>query len=238
MCYNYIFTSSCNINKPVFIHARHISRVKPAVFYDFVRRFRIFIVAEHNAWAMDNEFAHISLCNFPALLVYNLCFPVIARFPDGSHFMYILHAQMYTAGTYGFTQPIVGVIQMMWEMFFPALDQTGRNRLGSDVHQPPLLQQIMLHIHFPGIDGVQKILRPWHQKPHNGTLFLRDRPQNPLRFHAPQQHRLAARNQRTEPVHFRPGVIEGRNTEEYILPFLSVVVLLRLAGGAERLVIM
>ena len=125
---------------------------------------------------MDNKFSHIPLRHLCTLLVYDLCLPVVARLSDSPHLMYILHAKMHTARAYGFAQAIVCVILMMRKMLFPSLDQAGRNRLGPNVHQAPLLKQIMVHIHFAGVDGIQKILRPWHQKPDDGTLFLCNRP--------------------------------------------------------------
>ncbi len=134
---------------------------------------------------MNDQFAHITLGDLPALLVYDLCFPVIARLSNGSHFMYIFHAQMHTARPDGLAQPIIGIVLMVRKMLLPTLNQTGRHGLCPDMHQPPLLQQIMFHLHLAGVDGIQKILCPGHQQPHDGTFLLRHRPQDPLRLHAP-----------------------------------------------------
>ena len=62
-------------------------------------------------------------------------------------------------------------------------------------------------VNASGIDSIQKILRPRHQEPDNGTAFFCNCPQNPLRLNAPQQDSLGAGQQRTEPVHLGAGVV-------------------------------
>ena len=125
---------------------------------------------------------------------------------------------------------------MVREVFEPALDEAGRDRLRTDVHEPPLVEQIVLKIDAPGFDGVQNVLRPWNQQPDNGAFFLRDCPQDPFRLHAAQQHGLASGNQTSEPVHFRPRVIERRDAEEHVVLCLPMVMLLGHAGADKRLV--
>ena len=144
---------------------------------------------------------------------------------------------MDAAGPYGFAETVVCVVLVMGKMLFPALNQAGRNRLCPDMHQPPLFQQIVPHLHLAGVNRIQKVLCPGNQEPHNGTLFFRNRPENPLRLYAPENHRLAGGNQGAEPVHLGPGMVERRNTQKHILTGLSVMVLLRLAGRTKGSVI-
>ena len=44
------------------------------------------------------------------------------------------------------------------ETDYAAIYLTRRNGLRTDMHQSPLLQQIMFHIHFSAVNGIQKIL--------------------------------------------------------------------------------
>ena len=93
---------------------------------------------------------------------------------------------MDAAGADGFAQAVVGVVLMMREIFHPAVNQAGRHWLRADVHEPPLIQKIIVQIDPPGLDCIQQILRPGHEQPYNGTFFLGHRTQNPLRLYAAQ----------------------------------------------------
>ena len=143
---------------------------------------------------------------------------------------------MHTAGADGLAEAVVCVVFVVREVFEPALDEAGRDRLRADVHEPPLVEQIVIEIDAPGFNGVQDILRPWNQQPDDGAFFFCDCTKNPLRLYAAQQHGLAPGNEASEPVHFRPCMIEWRNTKKHVLFCLPVVMLLGYAGTDKCLV--
>ena len=95
----------------------------------------------------------------------------------------------------------------------------------------------MAQVDPPRFDGLQQILAPGHQQPYNGTLFLRHGAKYPLGFHAPQQHRLAGGNQAAKPVHFRAGMVQGRNAEEHVAAGLPMMMLFRHASADEGTVL-
>ena len=68
--------------------------------------------------------------------------------------MDILHTQMDTAGSDGFGQAIVGVVLMVGEDGLSPGDEAGGNGLGTDVHQPPLIQTVLVQVNTTGIDGI------------------------------------------------------------------------------------
>ena len=144
---------------------------------------------------------------------------------------------MHAAGSDGLAQAVVGVILVVRELLLPALDERRRHRLCADVHQPPLGQLILIHIHGAGIDGIQDILGPGHQQPDDGALLLGDCSENHLRLRSLQEHGLAAGHERTEPVHLRAGVVQRRDAEEHVVPACAVVNLLHLGGMHQTLVI-
>ena len=152
--------------------------------------------------------------------------------------MDVLHPQVDAAGADGLAQTVVGVVLVVGKYLLPAVDQAGGHGLGPDVHQPPLVQQIAVQIGPAGLNGVQQVLAPGHQQPHDGAFLLRHRPEDPLRLHPPQQHRPAAGEEASEPVHLRPRMVERRDAEENVLTGLAVVALLGLAGADQGPVVM
>ncbi len=96
--------------------------------------------------------------------------------------MYVLNSQMHTARSDRLTQSIVRIVLVMRKDFFPALYQTLRDRLRTDVHQSPLRELVILKLNITPVNRVENILRPRHQKPHDRALLFRDRIQNKLRL--------------------------------------------------------
>ena len=143
---------------------------------------------------------------------------------------------MDAAGAEGFAQAVVGVILMMREMLLPAGDQTRRDGLRADVHQPPLVKHVVLFFELTALQLDQDILRPGDKEPYDGALFLADGTEDPFGLDAAQQHRLAAGDQAPEPVHLGPGVIQRRDAEEDVVVGLAMVLLLGKAGVHQRAV--
>ena len=139
--------------------------------------------------------------------------------------------QVDAAGADGFAEAVIGVILVMGEIFHPPLDEHGRHRLGADVHEPPLIQLVVLQLHVPAVQSVQDVLGPGDQQPHDGALLLVHRLQDPLRADAAQEHRLAAGNEAAEPVHLGARMVQGGHAEEAVLPRLPVVGLLHLGAS-------
>ena len=69
-------------------------------------------------------------------------------------------------------------------------------------------------------------------------MLLRYGSENPFRLYSAQKDGAASGNQAAEPVHFRSGMVKGRNTEKHIIPLLTVMRLLRNAGMHQRFMIM
>ena len=63
---------------------------------------------------------------------------------DRADFVDVVDPEVNAPWTDRLTQPIIGVILMMGEIFLPAADERRRDRLGADVHQPPLVQSVVL----------------------------------------------------------------------------------------------
>ncbi len=235
---NDIFLAVHQIDKAVFIHLRHVAREQPAVFQDFGRGFGIVVVTLHHAVPFDAKLAHIALLHGVAVFIHNPDFPPVAGLSDRADFVDVFHAQMNAARTDGFRQAVVGVVVVVWKMFFPAFDQTGRHRLRADVHQPPLVELIIFRLNVSPLDGVQNVLRPRHQKPDNRDPLLGHRPEDPLRLDAAQQNRAASGQEAPEPVHLRAGVIQRRDAQEIIFARLPVMVHLHFTGHHQAAVVM
>ena len=178
---------------------------------DLGSRLRVFIIAFHDAGSLDGKLADLAGRNIVPSLVKDARLPEIAGLADRADFFDVVHAKMHTAGADGLAEAVVCVVFVVREVFEPALDEAGRDRLRADVHEPPLVEQIVLKIDAPGFNGVQNILRPGDQQPDDGAFFFCDCTKNPLRLYAAQQHGLAPGNEAPEPVHFRARVIERRN---------------------------
>ena len=127
---------------------------------------------------------------------------------------------------------------MVREVSQPAADQALRHRLRTDVHESPLGELIIGKLQFPAVQGREDILCPWNQEPDNGTFFFGYGFQNGFRCGAFQKNGFAAGKQTAEPVHFRTGVIQRRDAEEYIVFGLAVVLLLDAAGMHQTFMVM
>ena len=128
----------------ILVLSCHISGEQPAVPDRLCGSFLISVITGHHARSLDTEFSDFALWHGHAVLVYNLTFPTIARHTDGSDLMDILHTQMHTARACRLGKTIVRIVLVMWEIFFPALDQRWRYRLCTDMHKPPLRKLIIL----------------------------------------------------------------------------------------------
>ena len=132
-----------------------------------------------------------------------------------------------------FGKPVVRVVVVVREHGLPALDERRRHGLRADVHEPPLVKGVVGELHVAALDGVQDVLRPRYEQPHDRTLLLAHGAEDPFRLHALEQDGLAAHEEAAEPVHLRARVVQGRNAEEHIVLRLAVVGLLHLAGMHE-----
>ena len=144
---------------------------------------------------------------------------------------------MDAAGADGFAEAIVGVVLMVRKDLHPPVDQARGHRLGADVHQPPLIQEVIVEVYLACLNGIEQILAPGDKQPHDGAAFLGDGPEDPFRLHAPQQNGLAPGKEGAEPVHLGAGVVQRRDAQEHILAGLPMVVLLRFAGGEQGTVV-
>ena len=197
---------------------------------------RVLVVADHHAGAPDGKLAHLAGRDIRAVIIEDAGLPAVARHADGADLADVLHAEMDAAGAEGFAQAVVGIVLVMREMLLPAGDQARRDRLRTDVHQPPLVKHIVLFFKPAALQVDQDVLRPGNQQPHDGAFFLADGTEDPFGLYTAQQHRLAAGDQAAEPVHLGPGVVQRRDAEENVVPGLAVVLLLGKAGVHQRAV--
>ena len=138
----------------------------------------------------------------------------------------------------GLGQAVVGVIEVVGEVFLPPADEGGRHRLGADVHELPLVQLVIRQLHVPPVQSVQDLLGPGHQEPDQGTPFVGNGPEDDLRGGALQQHRLAPGPEAPHPVEFGPGVVEGRDAQEHVVVADAVVLGLHFRGLGEAQMLM
>ena len=117
----------------------------------------------------------------------------------------------------GFRQAVIGIVLMVGEVLQPVFDKGGRDRLGADVHQPPLGQMIVPNLQVAPVQGRQDVLGPGDQQPHDGALLLAGRLENGGGGVALKQHRPAAGEQGAEPVHLCPGVVQGRDAQKHVV---------------------
>ncbi|OQC53675.1 MAG: hypothetical protein BWX55_00930 [Deltaproteobacteria bacterium ADurb.Bin022] len=212
------------INESVFIHSRHISCVKPAVFENFSGGFRISVITFHHTRAFDAKFTHFTLLHRCAFFINDLHVPFITGYADGADLMDIFSAEMDTPRPDGFRKAVIGVVFMYGKIFFPAFNQAGRNRLCADVHQPPLIELVIFQLDVTAFDGVQNILRPRNQQPHDGNLFFGNRLENPFRLHTAQQNGAASGQEAAEPVHFCARMIKRRDAEKIVCARLAMMI--------------
>ena len=196
------------------------------------------IVADHDAGAFDSQFAGLALLDRIAFFIDDLGFPAITGFADGTDFVNVFNAQMYAAGSDGLGKAVVGIILMIREVILPVFDQTLGNRLGTDVHQPPLIQLVILQLQLAVIDGQKKILCPRNQQPYDGAFLLGHGLQDEFRARSFQEDSLAAGEKTSEPVHLGAGVIEGRDAQEHVVPVLAVMSLFHFAGVRQGTMLM
>ena len=212
---------------------RHVAREEPTVRENLVGGLFVLVVAFHHAGAFHRKLSDLSLGNGLLLVIHNADLPAVACFSDGAYLVNIFNAEMYTAGTDGLAESVVGVVIVLGEYGLPTLDQTGRHGLRADVHETPGREIIVREVDVPAVDAVQNILCPRHQEPNDGASLLGGGAHDQLRCGAFQQYRAGASHQAAEPVHFRARVIERRNAEKYVVLGLTVMLLLH-GGGVGK----
>ena len=238
------------VDEAFFILARHVAGEQPAVFEHSGGGFRIAVVALHDPGSLDGQLADLARGDRVAGLADYLGLPLVAGLADGAHFVDVLHPQMHAARADRFGEAVVGVVLMVGKALQPAVHEAGRHRLRADVHQPPLVQLVVLQLEIAPVDRVEDVLHPGDEQPHDGDLLVGDGPDDPFRFGATQEDALAAGQQAAEPVHLAARVIEGGDAHEVVFTVLPVMRLLhdggrhdaamvvqdglREAGGARR----
>ena len=224
-------------NEAVLVLPRHISGMEPAVLQDFRCRFRIIVILLHDTRALYAEFTDFTLLHGDIIFIHDLCLPVIPRNADGADFIRIAQAKMDAARTRGFGKAVIRIIIMVREIFHPVLDQAGRNRLGTDMHEPPLAQLIFIHFQAAVVQSRQNVLSPGHKQPDDGTLLLGNRAEDRFRRVSFEKHAPAARIEGAEPVHRGTGVVERRNAQEAVILGRFVVDLFHLRRLRKRLML-
>ena len=127
--------------------------MEPAVFQHLGGGLRVVVVAHHHAGTLDAQLAHVSLPHRDVLLVHNLNLPAVAGDADGPHLADVLHPQVDAAGADGFAETVVGIVLVVGEVLQPVLDKGGGDRLGPDVHQPPLGELEVLDFQLSPVKG-------------------------------------------------------------------------------------
>ena len=145
---NDVFLTVNQIDKSIFIFHCHISSIQPAIMKYFSRCFFIFIIASHDSRTFDCQLSSFALCDQISILIDNLCLPAKSCFTDRTDFINMIQSEMHTSRSNRFTQSIVCIIFMIWEIFLPVTNQTWRYRLRTDMHKSPLLQIIILQIYI------------------------------------------------------------------------------------------
>ena len=158
--------------KSVGILHGHVSSIEPPILQHLGSGLRIIVVTGHNARAFHTEFPHLTLGDFRPVLIHHLDLPAVARHPDGAHLLNIVYSQVDTARAGGLGQAIVGIILMVGEILPPPPDQGGRDWLGANVHQTPLVQLVVRQLNLSPVQRVQNVLRPRNQKPYHCALLI------------------------------------------------------------------
>ena len=224
------------VDETVFVHTGHVAGVEPSVADAVVRGFLVLVVAEHDAGAAHDEFAHFLAFHVVAVFVHDAGLPQVAGLADGAHLVQVVHAEVHAAGADGFGEAVVRVVLMVGEVAEPAADEAGRHGLCAYVHETPLVEVVVGKVDAAGVHGVQQVLSPRHEEPHYGALLFGDGAQYPFGLHAAQEHGLGAGEQGAEPVHLGAGVVERRDAEEDVVVLLLVVGGFGAAGIHQRLV--
>ncbi|MPN32907.1 hypothetical protein SDC9_180390 [bioreactor metagenome] len=94
------------------------------------------------------------------------------------------------------------------------------------MHQPPLIQAIILKPDFAAVNRIQNVLNPRNKQPHDGRFLFRHGLQNPFGGNAPEDYRFASGQQAAEPVHFRAGMVQRRNAQKHVVMRLGMMILL------------
>ena len=221
----------------VLVLARHVAGVEPAVDQGLGGGSGVFVVAVHEAGALDAQLADLASLHLGALLVDDLALPAVAGHADGAHVVDVVHAEVDAARAHGLREAVVGVVLLVGEDRKPALDQALGHGLGADVHEAPLVEAVVGQVHAALLDGDEDVLGPGHEQPHDGAALVRDGLQDSLWRDAAQKHTAAAGQKAAHPVHAGARVVERRDAEKYVVGGLAVVGLLHLGGLGEALVV-
>ena len=153
-----------------------------------------------------------------------------------AHFADVLHSEVHASGTYALAQPVIRVVIVPRKHFLPPLYEGGRHGLCADMHKPPPRKVVIGEVYLPAVYRVEYVLRPRHEQPDYGHLFLGHGLHYPSGTYAFEQYGAAARQETAEPMHLRPRVIERRHTQEDVVVRLRVMMLFRHGGAHQRLV--
>ena len=157
---DHVFLSVYQIDKAILVLFCHIPGKQPSVFQCLFAGFFIVVIAGHDTRSFNCDLAHFSLRYFLMIFIHQAHFPAISRLSDGADLVDVFHAEMDTARPDGLRQTVVGIVSMVRKNGLPVMDHTLRHRLCSDMHQPPLVQFIILQMYPSAFDGFQNILCP------------------------------------------------------------------------------
>ncbi len=124
---------------------------------------------------------------------------------------------MHATGANRLAQAVIRIIFVMREIFEPSLDKAGRDGLRADVHEPPLVKQIVIEIDAAGFNGVENVLRPGDEQPDDRAFFLCDVRRIHSGFTPRSNTALLPGDETSEPVHLRPCMVEWRDAEEDVV---------------------
>ena len=130
------------------------------------------IIAFHDTGTLQNKFSDIALFNVVSVLIYYTGLPAVSCLTDRTDFIYILYAEMNSAGTDRFGKSVIRIIFVIRKDFFPPLYKTGRNGLCTYVHESPLIKFVIFKFELASVDSLQNILSPRNEQPHDSALFL------------------------------------------------------------------
>lgn len=165
--------------------AGHIARPRPVTVQDLRGGLRVFIIAFHDAGTLGGQARRsrgATSCPCSSMM----------RVPGNARpcrwrrsFRCCVHTQNgRSRGQWTRTGRSSCRRAQAREIFEPALDKARRHGLRADVHEPPLVEQVVVKIDAAGLDRVENVLRPGHEQPDDRAFFLRDGPQDPFRLHA------------------------------------------------------
>ena len=159
----------------VLVLHRHIAGIQPSVLIqDFSCRFRIVVVADHDAGALHCQLSDFTLLNFLTVLIDDLALPLVSGDTDRADLVHVLNAEVHAAGSERLGQAVVGVVIMIREVILPVADERRRNRLRADVHETPLAQSVIFHLEGSAVERLEDILRPRDKEPYDGAVLVGD----------------------------------------------------------------